>query len=71
MLFWLYGVRAWVRTLEHPDNRRAPTLRAGAATAYCVPPRARLWGIRDDIHEAFRTLGCAITRWRRLKTSLC
>jgi hypothetical protein len=24
--------------------------------------------IRDDIHQAF-TLGCAIIRWRRLKTS--
>jgi transposase len=25
--------------------------------------------IRDDIHEAFLTLGCAIICWRRLKTS--
>ncbi len=27
------------------------------------------WEIRDDIHEAFLTLGCAIICWRRLKTS--
>ena len=30
------------------------------------------WEIRDDIHEAFLTLGCAIICWRRLKIhSLC
>jgi transposase len=28
------------------------------------------WEIRDDIHQAFLTLGCAIICWRRLKTSL-
>ncbi|MER6565227.1 IS5 family transposase [Streptomyces sp. NPDC001093] len=28
------------------------------------------WEIRDDIHQAFATLGCAIICWRRLKTSL-
>jgi transposase len=27
------------------------------------------WEIRDDIHEAFLTLGCAIICWRRLKIS--
>jgi len=27
------------------------------------------WEIRDDIHHAFLTLGCAIICWRRLKTS--
>ncbi|MGW2819028.1 IS5 family transposase [Streptomyces sp. NPDC001415] len=27
------------------------------------------WEIRDDIHQAFVTLGCAIICWRRLKTS--
>ncbi len=26
------------------------------------------WEIRDDIHEAFLTLGCALTCWRRLKS---
>ncbi|WP_435811664.1 transposase [Streptomyces decoyicus] len=25
------------------------------------------WEIRDDIHEAFLTLGCALICWRRLK----
>ena len=25
------------------------------------------WEIRDDIHEAFRTLGCAVICWRRLR----
>jgi transposase len=30
------------------------------------------WEIRNDIHEAFLTLGCAIICWRRLKNhSLC
>ena len=28
------------------------------------------WEIRDDIHQAFVTLGCAIICWRRLKTAL-
>lgn len=28
------------------------------------------WEIRDDIHQAFVTLGCASICWRRLKTSL-
>ena len=28
------------------------------------------WEIRDEIHEAFLTLGCAIVCWRRLKNSL-
>jgi transposase len=28
------------------------------------------WEIRDDIHEAFITLGCAIICWRRLRNSL-
>jgi transposase len=27
------------------------------------------WEIRDDIHEAFLTLGCALICWRRLKSS--
>lgn len=26
------------------------------------------WEIRDDIHEAFMTLACAIICWRRLKS---
>jgi transposase len=28
------------------------------------------WEIRDDIHEAFLTLGCAIICWRRLRSNL-
>ncbi len=28
------------------------------------------WEIRDDVHQAFITLGCAIICWRRLKTSV-
>lgn len=28
------------------------------------------WEIRDDIHHAFVTLGCAVIYWRRLKPSL-
>jgi hypothetical protein len=29
------------------------------------------WEIRDDIHHAFVTLGCAAICWRRLRTALC
>lgn len=29
------------------------------------------WEIRDDIHEAFLTLGCALICWRRLRSVLC
>ncbi|MEU6256916.1 hypothetical protein [Streptomyces sp. NPDC047043] len=29
------------------------------------------WEIRDDIHHAFVTLGCAVICWRRLRTALC
>ncbi len=29
------------------------------------------WEIRNDIHEAFLAVGCAIVCWRRLHTSLC
>jgi hypothetical protein len=28
------------------------------------------WEIRDDIHHAFVTLGCAVICWRRLHTAL-
>jgi hypothetical protein len=50
-----------------------------ARAAALVPPPAypfrRLrtrWEIRDDIHNAFVTLGCAIICWRRLRNhSIC
>ncbi|MFJ2349639.1 hypothetical protein ACIO1D_43490, partial [Streptomyces antimycoticus] len=29
------------------------------------------WEIREDIHHAFVTLGCAVICWRRLRTALC
>jgi len=30
------------------------------------------WEVRDDIHEAFLSIGCAIICWRRLKIhALC
>lgn len=28
------------------------------------------WEIRDDIHEAFLTLGCALICWRRLNSTI-
>ena len=28
------------------------------------------WEIRDDIHQAFVTLGCAMICWRRLRASV-
>ena len=33
-------------------------------------PRIR-WEIREDLHHAFVTLGCAVICWRRLGTALC
>jgi hypothetical protein len=35
------------------------------------PERFTRWEIRDDIHHAFVTLGCAVICWRRLRTALC
>ena len=37
--------------------------------AALVPPPPHPLEIRDDIHQVFMTLGCAIICWRRLKTS--
>jgi len=42
---------------------------AGALLRWFRRLRIR-WGIRDDIHEAFLTLGCAIICWRRLKNPI-
>jgi hypothetical protein len=58
-----------VRRYRHPgrkrlDDRKVPR---GILSVLCTGIR---WEIRDDIHEAFLTLGCAIIRWRRLKSSL-
>lgn len=37
----------------------------GFASSTRVQTKAR-WEVRDDIHEAFLTLGCALICWRRL-----
>ncbi|MGW1286983.1 hypothetical protein ACWD4N_25615 [Streptomyces sp. NPDC002586] len=37
---------------------------------WCRRLRTR-WEIRDDIHPAFVTLGCAVICRRRLRTALC
>ena len=56
------------------DRHRAPgRLREQAIALLHWFRRLRIrWEIRDDIHEAFLTLACAIICWRRLKThALC
>lgn len=49
------GIQRWVveRTFAHLHWFRRLRIR---------------WEIRDDIHEAFLTLGCALIRWRRLRS---
>jgi hypothetical protein len=45
--------QAWVRAFAHLHWFRRLRIR---------------WEIRDDIHEAFLTLGCALICWRRLNS---
>ncbi|MFY4722695.1 IS5 family transposase [Streptomyces sp. LaBMicrA B280] len=35
-----------------------------------IARRGIRWEVRDDIHQAFITLGCAVICWRRLRTTL-
>ena len=54
------------RPRRHPD-------RVYADRGYDHDKYRRLrirWEIRDDIHQAFLTIGCAIICWRRLKNSI-
>ncbi|MEU6851400.1 transposase [Actinacidiphila alni] len=69
---WGLGVRPLVscRGTEHGSGlgtQRWVVERAFAHLHWFRRLRIR-WEIRDDIHEAFLTLGCALICWRRLNT---
>jgi IS5 family transposase len=50
------GVYCWVAAIALPHRFRRLRIRRE---------------IRDDIHHAFVTPGCAVICWRRLRTALC
>ncbi|WP_435835343.1 IS5 family transposase [Streptomyces avermitilis] len=70
-LVWDLGVKPLIarRGIEHGSGlgaQRWVVERAFAHLHWFRRLRIR-WEIRDDIHEAFLTLGCSIICWRRLK----
>jgi len=69
-MVWDLGVKPLIarRGTEHGSGRgtqRWVVERAFAHLHWFRRLRIR-WEIRDDIHEAFLTLGCALICWRRL-----
>ncbi|NEB90246.1 IS5 family transposase [Streptomyces bauhiniae] len=71
-LVWELGVKPLIarRGTEHGSGlgtHRWVVERAFAHLHWFRRLRIR-WEIRDDIHEAFLTLGCALICWRRLKS---
>ncbi|MBZ6230280.1 IS5 family transposase [Streptomyces olivaceus] len=69
-LVWDLGVKPLIarRGMEHGSGlgtQRRVVERAFAHLHWFRRLRIR-WEIRDDIHEAFLTLGCALICWRRL-----
>lgn len=69
-LVWDLGVKPLIarRGTEHGsglDTQRRVVERAFAHLHWFRRLRIR-WEIRDDIHQAFLTLGCALICWRRL-----
>ncbi|GAA3851865.1 hypothetical protein GCM10022403_099110 [Streptomyces coacervatus] len=69
-LVWDLGVKPLIarRGTEHGSGlgtQRWVVERAFAHLHWFRRLRIR-WEIRDDIHEAFLTLGCALICWRRL-----
>ncbi|MFJ8777634.1 hypothetical protein ACIRGH_00005, partial [Streptomyces sp. NPDC102476] len=49
--------------------RQTPRRAADPTAQPALVRRLRIhWEIRDDIHEAFLTLGCALICWRRLNS---
>ncbi|MER6807213.1 MULTISPECIES: IS5 family transposase [Streptomyces] len=69
-LVWELGVKPLIarRGIEHGSglgSQRWVVERAFAHLHWFRRLRIR-WEIRDDIHEAFLTLGCALICWRRL-----
>jgi transposase len=79
LLTWTWCWAAWSVTSKPPIARRGTEHDSGLGTQRWVVERAfahlhwfrRLrirWEIRDDIHEAFLALGCALICWRRLSS---
>ncbi len=71
-LVWDLGVKPLIarRGTEHGSGlgtQRWVVERAFAHLHWFRRLRIR-WEIRDDIHEAFLTLGCALICWRRLNS---
>ncbi|GGN93682.1 hypothetical protein GCM10011579_092380 [Streptomyces albiflavescens] len=71
-LIWGLGVKPLIarRGIEHGSGlgtQRWVVERAFAHLHWFRRPRIR-WEIRDDIHEAFLTLGCALICRRRLRS---
>lgn len=71
---WDFGVKPVIarRGTEHGSGlgaQRWVVERAFAHLHWFRHLRIR-WEIRDDIHEAFLTLGCALICWRRLVSLL-
>lgn len=69
-LVWALGVKPVIarRGTKHGSGlgtQRWVVERAFAHLHWFRRLRIR-WEIRDDIHEAFLTLGCALICWRRL-----
>ncbi|MGW6144116.1 hypothetical protein [Streptomyces sp. NPDC055140] len=73
-LVWDLGVKPVIarRGNEHGSGLGAQRWFAERAFAHLYWfRRLRIcWEIRDDIHEAFLTLGCALICWRRLVSLL-
>ncbi|GAA1073178.1 hypothetical protein GCM10009663_11400 [Kitasatospora arboriphila] len=72
-LVWGLGVRLLIarRNTEHGSGlgtQRWVVERAFALLHHFRRLRIR-WEVRDDIHEAFLSLGCALICWRRLTSA--
>jgi hypothetical protein len=65
------GIRPLIarRGTEHGSGlgKNRWVVEAAFALLRCFRRLRICWAIRADIHQAFLTLGCAITCWRRLK----
>ncbi|MGW6144148.1 transposase [Streptomyces sp. NPDC055140] len=58
------------RNPRRPGRKRLDSRKVLCGRLF-MPYSGIRWEIRDDIHHAFVTLGCAVICWRRLRTALC
>jgi hypothetical protein len=72
-LVWDLGVKPVIARRGTAHGSVLGALNAGSSSVRsltCTGFAARIrWQIRDDIHEAFLPLGCALLCWRRLTAS--